>query len=276
MALKLVRRSSFGWGASAAGYGACRNGLVVHYDGNNQGLASKPHSACVKYWKGTRVFHMGPSRKWADIGYSFGVCPHGYAFEGRGWQKQQAAQPGGNSTWTSVTFMSGDAEAPTAAQLQAFRDLRAYLRGKGLGSKIKGHCNFISTSCPGGKLYGMVTNTKSALYTGAASASKPAKPNYWKVTVKTPKTITIPWATPYLRRGSKGKRVGWLQECLVALGAKIKVDEDFGPATESALKSFQGKHKDERGKALDKDGIYGHHSARALAMALGIKKEDVT
>lgn len=276
MALKLVRRSSFGWGGSAAGYAACRNGLVVHYDGSNQGLAKKAHSACVTYWKNTRRFHMGSSRGWADIGYSYGVCPHGYAFEGRGWQKQQAAQPGGNSTWTSVTFMSGESEAPTSAQLQAFRDLRAYLRGKGLSSGIKGHRNFISTSCPGGKLYALVTNKSSGLYTGGVSASKPAKPNYWKVTVKTPTTLTVPWATPYLRRGSKGTRVGWLQKCLNALGAKLKVDEDFGPATDSALKSFQRKYKDERGKALDVDGVYGHHTARALAMALGVKKEDVT
>jgi len=91
-------------------------------------------------------------------GNSFAVCPHGIVMEGRGWQRQQAAQPGGNSTWTSVTFMSGPSEAPTRAQINAFKQLRAWLRGKGLKAGIRGHRDFISTSCPGEKLYALVKN----------------------------------------------------------------------------------------------------------------------
>jgi hypothetical protein len=154
--MKLEKRSAFGWPATAAGYAPCKNGIVVHYDGSNQGLAGKSHEACRTYWRNTRRFHMSSARGWADIGYSFAVCPHGIVMEGRGWQKQQAAQPGGNSTWTSVTFMSGDKEQPTAAQVNAFKELRAWLRGKGLAAAIKGHRDFISTSCPGLALYGLV------------------------------------------------------------------------------------------------------------------------
>src|SRR5690606_2963295 len=44
-------------------------GLVIHYDGSNQNLAAKDHSACINYWKNTRSFHTGPARGWADIGY---------------------------------------------------------------------------------------------------------------------------------------------------------------------------------------------------------------
>ncbi|MEV4670957.1 peptidoglycan recognition family protein [Actinomadura sp. NPDC049382] len=163
--MKLEKRSAFGWPATAASSAPCKNGLVVHYDGSNQGLAGKSHASCRAYWKATRKFHMGPARGWLDIGYSFGVCPHGIVMEGRGWQRQQAAQPGGNSTWTSVTFMSGDDERPTAAQVAAFKELRAWLRGKGLGSAIRGHRDFISTSCPGSTLYSMV---KSGALAGAA------------------------------------------------------------------------------------------------------------
>lgn len=155
--MKLEKRSVFGWGPTPAPYAPCTNGLVVHYDGSNQGLAGKSHSACRTYWKNTRAFHVN-TRGWLDIGYSFGVCPHGYVLEGRGWQRQQAAQPGGNSTWTSCTFMSGDAEKPTSAQITAFRELRAWLRGKGLGAAVRGHRDFVSTSCPGSILYGMVKN----------------------------------------------------------------------------------------------------------------------
>jgi N-acetylmuramoyl-L-alanine amidase len=155
--MKLQRRSAFGWGATPAGFAACKNGLVVHYNGGNTGLAGKAHNACVSYWKQTRSFHIN-GRGWADIGYSFMVCPHGYVMEGRGWQRAQAAQPGGNTTWTSVTFASGPNEKPTAAQVTAFKELRAWLRGKGLAAAISYHSRFISTSCPGAILRGMVTS----------------------------------------------------------------------------------------------------------------------
>jgi hypothetical protein len=147
--MKLERRSTFGWPATAASHASPRNGLVIHYDGSNRGLADKGHSACRTYWKNTRRFHMGNSREWRDIGYSFGCCPHGIVLEGRGLNRQQAAQPGGNSTWYSVTFMSGPTEHPTNAQLKAFRELRSWLRHKGVAAAIKPHSAFVSTSCCG-------------------------------------------------------------------------------------------------------------------------------
>ncbi|RKS06785.1 peptidoglycan hydrolase-like protein with peptidoglycan-binding domain [Nocardiopsis sp. Huas11] len=67
---KLQWRSDFGWSPhSPASSANPRSGLVIHYDSTDQGLADKPHSACVSYWKRTRAFHTGPSRGWADIGY---------------------------------------------------------------------------------------------------------------------------------------------------------------------------------------------------------------
>ena len=154
--MKMVPRTTFGWGPSSAAAATPRNGLVIHYDGSNQGLAGKPHSACVTYWKNTRRFHMGASRGWADIGYSFGACPHGEVFEGRGLGRTQAAQPGGNTTWYSVTLMSGPAEDPTPEQVEAVRQLRAWLMSKGVGPAVKGHRDFFSTSCPGDRLYRLV------------------------------------------------------------------------------------------------------------------------
>lgn len=157
--MKLERRSVFGWGATGAGYAPCDRGLVIHYDGSNQGLANESHSACRDYWRRTRRFHMGPSRGWADVGYSFGVCAHGIVMEGRGARRQQAAQPGGNTTWTSCTLMTGPGEDPTPAQVEGVRQLRAWLRKNyGLGSAVRGHRDFIPTSCPGDRAYRLVTN----------------------------------------------------------------------------------------------------------------------
>jgi hypothetical protein len=154
--VKLETRKVFGWGASGAGSASPKNGLVIHYDGSDQDLADGPHSECQKYWRETRVFHMGPQRGWADIGYSFAACPHGVILEGRGLGKVQAAQPGGNSTWYSCTLMSGPSETPNTAQINAVRELRAWLRGKGVGAAVRGHRDFIDTSCPGPIAYRMV------------------------------------------------------------------------------------------------------------------------
>ncbi|GHD20130.1 N-acetylmuramoyl-L-alanine amidase [Nocardiopsis kunsanensis] len=67
---KLQWRSDLGWPPhSPADPADPKDGLVVHYDSADQGLADKEHSSCEAYWNSTRDFHTGPSRGWADIGY---------------------------------------------------------------------------------------------------------------------------------------------------------------------------------------------------------------
>ncbi len=242
--LKLEKRSVFGWPATAARSAACKNGLVVHYDGSNQGLAGKAHSACRTYWKNTRKFHMN-TRGWADIGYSYACCPHGYVLEGRGWQREQAAQPGGNTTWTSCTFMGGPSEKPTAAQVEAFKALRAWLRGKGLGSAISYHSKFISTSCPGSILRGMVTSgALSGSPSGGTSTPPPATPSDWQEAMVK--------KLPTLSKGDEGEHVQSAQALLQARShPEVKIDGQFGGITEAAVKAVQ-KWGD-----VDDDGVVG-------------------
>jgi hypothetical protein len=160
--MKLEKRASFGWPAHPdVPRAPCKNGMVAHYDGGNQGLAGKNHTACRTYWKNTRKFHMN-TRGWNDVGYAFMVCPHGIVFEGRGFGYAQAAQPGGNTTWTSCTFATGPDEFPTQLQLDAWRELRAWLRGKGVAAAIRPHGSFVSTSCPGSKIRTLITNGQLA------------------------------------------------------------------------------------------------------------------
>ena len=163
-----VSRSDLGWGNTAASYANISQGLVIHYDSGNLGLASKPHSACVQYWHNTRAFHRGPQRGWADIGYSFFSCPHDYILEGRGLNRQQAAQPGGNATHYSVTLATGPAEEIPDAQINSVRRLRKWLiEDHDNHPRVLGHRDFISTSCPGDKAYALVTNGTFAQPPGA-------------------------------------------------------------------------------------------------------------
>jgi len=221
--MKLVNRGAFGWGTSAASAARPREGLVIHYDGSNQGLAGKAHSACVTYWQNTRKFHMGANRGWADIGYSFGCCPHGYVFEGRGLDRVQAAQPGGNSSHYSVTLMSGPGEDPTAAQVDAVRQLRAWLMSKGMGAAVKGHRDFFSTSCPGDRLYALVRNgTFTGSPAGSTKENDVSAKELWQHELK------VPFGSPENPEWQAGNilvnTAKWTHEArgvLAGLGAKL-------------------------------------------------------
>lgn len=169
MTIRWVTRTDLGWGATAAAAAACADGLVLHYDGSNQGLAGKPHSACLAYWNGVRTYHM-KTNGWLDIGYSYGACPHGYVIEGRGLKRQQAAQPGGNTTWHSVTLMGGPGDAVTDAQRVAVIELHDYLTTKGVARAQKGHRDFKATACPGDTIYSMLRAGRFA----PGTAPKPA------------------------------------------------------------------------------------------------------
>lgn len=114
---------------------------------------------------------------------------------------------------------------------------------------------------------------------GAPGKTKPAVKRYWRHKLPNGKTYTVPWGSPTLNRGDKGTPVKWLQESLNVLRDDkrdhLKVDGDFGPVTEAAVRRYQSNHKDENGKRLDVDGEYGNHTSRSLNIRvkgkLGVK-----
>lgn len=71
-------------------------------------------------------------------------------------------------------------------------------------------------------------------------------------------TVSLIMALPTLKRGANGQAVKNAQGLLNAHGAKLTLDGDFGPATDSAVKSFQ------RAKKLTVDGEIGRNTHTVL------------
>ncbi len=254
MTLDIVTRSELGWPQHPKVPTANTNlGMSAHYDGANQGLAKKRCDACITYWKATRSFHMN-TREWSDIGYAYFVCPHGVIFEGRGFGYTQAAQaqqgnrlPNGNTRWITVTFGTGPDEDPTPVQLSAWHRLRNWLRkNKGLGSQVKGHRDFSLTSCPGNRIYKLVTS-------GVLSTSP----------TDLEKDDDELASLPLLREGDDNYHVKTLRACLFARGhvpivlvsdtdlRKWLENTKFDKSLTSVVKDFQKTEK------TDVDGLVG-------------------
>lgn len=262
--MNFLKRSHFGWGGSGATYANPKSGIAVHYNGPATGLKeTASHSRCVTYWKNTRNYHVN-GNGWADIGYSFGVCPHGYVFEGRGLNKTQAAQPGGNTTYYSVTFMIGGSEKPGTKHFQAWRDVRDWLFSKGVRKVIKNHSDFVSTSCPGSHLRGLVNNgflldgKGNPGSGGGGGGSKPGTkapafplPSGWYFGPRSGPDYSVSGYYSYrsdLRRWQQRMRDrGW----------NISADGLYGPQTKNVATAFQ------REKGLLVDGLIGAETWRA-------------
>ncbi|WP_435107361.1 peptidoglycan recognition protein family protein [Nocardiopsis synnemataformans] len=217
---KYVSRADLGWPTCPATRANPRSGLVIHYDSANQNLASKPHSECIAYWKRTRRFHMGPSRGWVCIGYSWMACSHGYVLEGRGLYKTQAAQPGGNTSHYSCTLATGPTDIITPEQINAVRELRQWLMEPetSIAGTVLGHRDFVPTSCPGDRAYGLVRD---------GTFEQP------------PGAITEVNDMLGLKKGDSGERVKLLQLKVkrAGFGGVVgTIDSDYGPKTAEAVR----------------------------------------
>jgi LysM repeat protein len=181
--MKLVSRGEWGGPSSIGSSALVRKGMAVHYNGPATGLAAKAHTSCTAYWLGTHRYHVN-TNGWSGIGYAWGVCPHGWVYEGRGFDRDQAAQGDpGNQTHQAVQFMVGGTEKPTELMVQAWHDLRTYLRARGVGAEIRPHSSFNSTSCPGDYLRSLITN--GTLAASAAPTPPPEEPVPGKTERKT-------------------------------------------------------------------------------------------
>jgi hypothetical protein len=187
-----------------------------------------------------QVQQIAFDRGFSDISYSFLIFPTGNVYEGRGFGTVGAHTLGHNATSYAMCLVGNyENEAMTDAQVGAVRAMIA--EGQDLGfisahPAVRGHRSVASTACPGRHAMDRLDELAP---TGPAAA--PAFPGE-------------------LARGSAGADVCRVQARLRALGHAIDSVPGcpFGPQTEAAVVSFQGRH------GVPADGVVGTLTWAAL------------
>lgn len=140
-----------------------RSGVVIHHNGPPANCVGQPHARCGRFWQAVKNYHGQKfGSKWKPYSlYSFGMCPHGILFNGRGWNLSQAAngsdQVGGNDGsdahwYTVLAFLGGD-EQPTPEMVAGLGRLIQEGRDTGrCGNRVLPHNRFKVKACPGPEL----------------------------------------------------------------------------------------------------------------------------
>ncbi|MCR4340092.1 MAG: N-acetylmuramoyl-L-alanine amidase [Gemmatimonadaceae bacterium] len=136
--------------------------LVVHYsamDADEQ----VSHVNCPGRVRGIQNYHMD-SHGWADVAYNWVVCKHGYIFRGRGWRVRSAATGPANGFSVAVCFLGDDTRGrddATAAGREAIRSVHRFVGAHAPNLEgVRGHRDFMATSCPGDELYRFARSLK--------------------------------------------------------------------------------------------------------------------
>jgi hypothetical protein len=151
-----------GWGARAPAFRStfptAGDGVFIHYTSSSADRVDN-HALCAARVKNVQAFHMGPSRGWSDIAYSFLVCQHGVIFEGRGWGVQGAHTQGYNASSHAFCFLGGDTamrDVTDEARLAFAWLIAEAQRRYPQSDRVRGHGDVNSTSCPGAELHAWV------------------------------------------------------------------------------------------------------------------------
>lgn len=152
----IIKRSD--WAARATPPARPMPGLAVSVTAHHPSPHALPAGASraqeAREMRAIQTFHID-GNGWKDIGYNFVITQNGNVYEGRGWGKigAHAGTNVGNETSIGVAFMvNGKVEAPNAAALQAFKELRAEGVRHGFltpGHVLKFHNEWHATDCPG-------------------------------------------------------------------------------------------------------------------------------
>jgi hypothetical protein len=139
--------------------------LVVHYSASDADEQAD-HKNCAKRVRGIQNYHMD-TQGWSDIAYNWLVCKHGYIFKGRGWGIRSAATGDANSYTVAVCFLGDDTKGKadvTPEAKKAIKSVLAFVKKRAPRLiNVKGHRDFMSTSCPGDELYAFLKTLNKEL-----------------------------------------------------------------------------------------------------------------
>lgn len=132
-------------------------GAVIHHVGVGS-YAYTDHARCVALVKAIQRMHMAnTTENYVDIAYNLLACHHDYIFEGRSTTSDPKVRPGSNGTAQantvalSICCLWGDGDGtPSQGILNAAAGGVVWLREKArIGTRVSGHRDWSSTSCPG-------------------------------------------------------------------------------------------------------------------------------
>jgi hypothetical protein len=132
--------------------------IVFHY---TAALADTrdSHAECAVRVRGVQAFHQ-EGRGWNDIAYNYLVCRHGYVFEGRGIDAKSAATGNDNDHTVAICFLGADRHGRddvTTAGRAAFVQIVRWIRSRRPAARyIRGHRDYMPTTCPGDEIYNYV------------------------------------------------------------------------------------------------------------------------
>lgn len=108
------------------------------------------HHAAAKECTPQQVHQWHLNNGWSGVGYHFFVSRSGKIYRGRPEDTIGAHATNYNSNSIGICF-EGDytAQSMPKAQLEAGKELVAYLKDKYKITKVKGHRDLMATSCPG-------------------------------------------------------------------------------------------------------------------------------
>jgi hypothetical protein len=153
MAIKIISRDQ--WGAAkpkSRTPRACKqlDGVAIHWFGSPK--AARSHDGCAALLKSVQRGHMNnPTEKYVDIAYNHAVCPHGSAFELRGFDVQSGANGFGsaNRSHAAIVYMAGTGDPFTDEAKPVLAELIRAWQKKGAGADVKPHGFFTGSTCPG-------------------------------------------------------------------------------------------------------------------------------
>ena len=153
MAIEIIPRSE--WGAGKPRHRTSLapdrlDGVVVHWFGRPRAAAD--HAECADLLRRVQQAHLNdPKEHYADIAYNHAACPHGYAYELRGFGVQAGANGYGavNRSHAAVVYIAGTGDSLTDDAKTALTELIRAWHEQGAGLDVQPHSHFTGTSCPG-------------------------------------------------------------------------------------------------------------------------------